>query len=220
MHSLETGRRAARPWCALALGVLANAAPQPEVRTALRAAMKRDKNREHVPAYLLASGLARDRRALPEIRKTFFEAKNAQVRIAAAHALALIRGPAVRAELLKPLPTIHCTFQRGAIAEVLGYIGNPDDTKLLGEMLDGTNDTRERTKIAAALGHIGTPAAVELLFGAAADEARDIRVRGTALRALGQMLTDRPTHTLAHLVARSNYVTLPDWFRNIAGLTL
>jgi len=220
IHSLQTGKKSARPWCALALGLLAHDAPDRLVRSTLREAMARDKNREHVGAYLIASGLARDAQALPAIRKQFFDAKSAHVRIAATHALALIRGDAIRAELLKPLPTLTCTFQRGAIAEVLGYLGNPDDTKVLAEMLEKTNDTRERAKITAALGNIGTPAAVDLLFAVAADKARDIRVRGTALRALGEMLTEHPTHTLARLVARSDYLSLPEWFRDAVALTL
>ena len=115
---------------------------------------------------------------------------------------------------------VRPAFQRMAIAEIFGYLGDENDCAMLLRMMTESNEAREQSAIATALGHLGSRDAIDGLFEIIGDTKRATLVRAAAIESLGQMLSENSRYVLKRLAGRSNYATLPDWFRLATVLTL
>ncbi|MEM7204771.1 MAG: HEAT repeat domain-containing protein [Planctomycetota bacterium] len=217
---LKSGRKSLRHWSALALGLLGREGDDELIRRRVRDARAAERNKSAVGAYLIASGLLRDRDSLPDLLEALTTSKSADVRIQAAQGLALIGGSAARRAIRERIKVDPCVYTQIALAEVLGFLGHPDDQVLLSEMLDEHRQDAHRARIVAAMGSIGTVEAYERVTEIAGADDEDQAVAASALNSLGQMLDATPGWTIADVCHRANYRLFQPWLYAAARLSL
>jgi HEAT repeat protein len=222
LRTMQKGRKALRPWAALALGLLGREQRSPAALRAVREGYLRENNRDARGAYLIASGLMRDGGAVTQLVDVLSSSKNATLRVYAAESLAMIGGDAARRALRRQLERDSCSETRVFLAEVLGYIGSPEDTELLRRTADESNNPMQKAGYVLALGYLGSLGAFETVRELATAKAgkESVEVRATAIDALGMMIGEHDAFVLAELGQRANYTMFPPWLAGAARLTL
>jgi HEAT repeat protein len=213
-HELEHGSAEARPWCALALGLLAEDSSDPAACAALRAGYAAEESRTARGAYLLALGIAGDVDAQQLMVKAL-AAKDAPTRAYAAQGLGILRLPGCRAALRAALPAESTPLVRSAMAQALALQGDPRDAELLLGELAAVRDPLVRGQLAAALGFHGSPEALDGLLAALGSQDLAGQGRAAALGALAVTLSGRDRLTLGAASAGADYVVFPGWFLEV-----
>jgi HEAT repeat protein len=210
-RELAQGPSQARPWCALALGILAERDGDAEACAALRKGYAREKNRTSRGAYLLALGIARDRGA-QELLIDALAASDSATRSYAAQGLGLLAVPAGREALRASLAVEGTPLVRTAMAQALALHGDPRDAGLLLSELRSVQSPLLRAQVAAALGFHGSSAAVDGLLASLRRSDLSGESRAAAVAALAVGLSGRDRMTLGAASAWSNYAAFPGWF--------
>jgi len=214
-RTMKTGPKVARPWCALALGVLARADDDDEARRVLMTAYSKERNRDARGAYLLAFGVARDPKAADLLRWELRESKSALDRSFAALSLGLIGGlesnGSSAGALREALEEETTPFTRSSIAQALGYLGEPVDARLLVDELRDANHPIIQVQLAAAAGFHGSVAVGEELVSLLKEEGSSATARASALQALGMLLDSERPFLLAALSSKANFSVFPTW---------
>jgi HEAT repeat protein len=222
LRVLQSGETGTRKWAALGLGLWARRAPAGDetVGKAIRDALAREKNRESVPAYWLASGLARDEGARTAIREGLWRAADPRTRMYAATALAMIGGEASARALRERLPEETSSLARVGIAQALGYLGLPEDAPRIAEVLVQLREPGLQGLAATALSfHAGVEDFRALNEIARGEEGSPVR-RASAVEGLGMLLGGSPPLVLAEASRQSNYTVFTDWVKEMLQTTL
>lgn len=220
LTKLRRAPRAQRTWCALALALHSRRDPDSAIRRAIREARQRARNQEHVAAYLVASGIARDTEAVPGLVRDLFEGKSALIRTSAAEALAMIGGRDAREALLARVDVDGCRETRAVIAQVLGLLGHAGDAARIAGVLDKTKNPSVRAGLATALGYLGHVNACRMLEKIIDDPAESPMVRAAAIEGIACSVSDKPSFVLASLVPTSNFVGFPAWLERFIWSSL
>jgi HEAT repeat protein len=211
MHVLESGDRTARPWCALALGILAREADDDIARTALRVHMSGERNQESLGAFLLAAGIALDRQAVEEQVLALERSASGRTRMHAALALSMGKEARAVEALRGALATESTPLVRIVIAQALAHVGEARDVPLLLGVLGDLVEADYQPQVAAAFGSHGS---LEMLRALAAllegDELRAIG-RAAAVQAVGILLDEARPFRITELCQRANFMVFPDW---------
>jgi HEAT repeat protein len=210
VRELERGQAAMRPWCALALGVLAEGGDDALARAALRDAHAKEKVRTSRAAYLLAFGIARDVDAEGILRDAL-AAKDTSTRFYAAQGLGLLRTTRGREALRAALLNEETPLVRTALAQALALQGNALDVEVLLGELDRAKNPLLRGQIAAALGLFGQRQAVDGLLARLDGQSLAADSRAAALGALAIGLSGRDRITLGGASAWSDHAAFPGW---------
>jgi len=226
LRSIRTGPKTLRPWAALGLGLFARQhtgddadLPDADVVDALRRAYRDEKSRHARGAHLIALGMARDTGSVHEFDKNLNDARTAITRIAAAEALALLGRDFARTRILTSLAIKPDHATRAALAEVLGYIGQPRDSRVLVSLLAQATPT-EMSRLGRGLGVLASPESHAPLRGIIADRNRRAIVRATAIEALALMFSEHRGLNLAELAQNANFLMFSGWLARIADLNL
>ncbi len=224
LKNLQRGRRALRPWAAIGLGLLARQAGQKgrdeTALNALRQAYRSERNRGSRGAYLLALGLARDAASVHELAHAVREAKVPADRTAAGHALALLGAEFARPVVRDHLRTDPRHIARAALAEVLGYVGEPEDAKILIGLFQKTGRADDLPQIARAIGMLPSREAYLTMLGIVRAKSMPAWFKATAIDALGMMLSKHRRFHLAELAHNANFTIFPDWTTRVFHLDL
>ena len=210
-EELAHGEDGARPWCALALGILAEDGGDDTACAALRAGYARERNRTARGAYLLALGLARDPRA-EELLVAALAAKDGATRYYAAQGLGLLRSARAHEALRSALSSETTPGVRASVAQALALQGDPRDAELLLGELAAVKSPLLRGQLAAALGFHGSTAAIGGLLAVLRSDDLAGESRAAAVSALAVGLSGRDRMTLGAASAWANYAVFPGWF--------
>ncbi|MHC4845991.1 MAG: HEAT repeat domain-containing protein, partial [Planctomycetota bacterium] len=189
---MTDGDSTSRPWAAIALGILARAGNDDVARKIIRSGLEQGSDHSARGAYMLASGIARDRAAGATLSGLVAEAKDPRQRMFAALALAMSNAPEARGALLEQIETESSPLPRVALAQALGLMGVPDDSGVLVETLRDISVPDLQELVAVALGFHGTEGSVQGLMEIVRDDDTGATARGAALDALGLMLDTSP----------------------------
>jgi len=224
LRNLQRGRRVLRPWAAIGLGLLVRQNKQKarddNVVSALRQAYRSERNRGSRGAYLLALGLARDEASVHELAEVVHRAERPADRAAAGHALALIGADFALPVVRNHLRTDPRHMARAVLAEVLGYIGEPTDARLLISLFENTGRADDLPQIARAIGMLPSREAYQMMLAIVRAEAMANWFKATAIDALGMMLSRHRQFHLAELAHNANFTTFPDWTARVFTLDL
>jgi HEAT repeat protein len=214
VRELERGPASVRPWCALALGVLAGEGGDAEACEVLRAGYEREKVRSSRGAYLLALGIARDGEAEALLRDALL-AKDAPTRAYAAQGLGLLVTAGSRGALRAALVAEETPLVRTAVAQALALQGDPRDVEMLLNELDRARSPLLRGQIAAALGFHGSREAIAGLLERLERDTLQGESRAAALGALAIGLSGRDSIALGEASAWSNHAVFPGWLQEM-----
>jgi HEAT repeat protein len=209
-RELEHGPVAMRPWCALALGILAERDDDAEACALLRAAYPDENVRSARGAYLLAMGIGRDTDAA-DLLIAALAAKDAPTRAHAALGLGLIGGERARTALRTVLVAETTPIVRTSAAQALALQHQPADADVLLRELASARSPLLRAQVAAALGLHGTPEAVHGLLAALEGDGLAGESRAAACAGLAVALSGRDRIALGTVSAWSDYTAFPTW---------
>jgi len=208
---IDEGSSGARPWAALALGILARSGDDDVARKAILAGLDVESDHSARGAYMLACGIARDREAGGALAGLVAESKDPRQRMFAALALAMSNAPEAHGVLRAQLETESSPLPRVALAQALGLIGVPDDAGVLVETLRDISVPDLQVLIAVALGFHGTEESMAGLMEIVRDDDTGATARGAALDALGLMLDASPGLQLVEASSSANFDVFPGW---------
>lgn len=218
---LEEGPKSLRAWAAIGLGIAARQDPtDEESREALRAAVKREKNREAKGAYFLALGIARDLPSLKTLDHALVDGSSYEIRSAAAMGLGMLEDEKATDALRARLEKDHCEYTRAAIAEAIGFVGDHTDNTRLAESYQSMKVFENQRQAAIALGLHGQRNSVEELIHVVQDAKRPAPERAAAIDALQVVLGKKPSLTLAKLLRQSNFLVYPPPLISIRSVLL
>ncbi|MCC6407635.1 MAG: HEAT repeat domain-containing protein [Planctomycetes bacterium] len=217
---LAKGASNLRPWAALGLGVLASSRDDPVAREALRRSSGAERNADGLGAHWIASGLARDAAAVPQIARALATHADPRQRMYAATALALIDDAAARAALRERIDHERSPLVRVALAQALGHCGEPSDAPSLFAVMGDLREPNLQGLAAVAMAFHGSDAAVGGLAGIARAESTPSASRAAALNGLGMLLGRRPPLVLSHASRHSNYTLYEDWLQDVLQVSL
>ena len=207
---LEEGPKTLRAWAAIGLGIAAREDPTDDrSREALRASLKREKNREAKGAYYLALGIAKDMESLRALDHALVDGSSYEIRSAAAMGLGMLEDEKATDALRARLEKDHCEYTRAAIAEAIGFVGDHTDNTRLAESYQSMKVFENQSVTALALGLHGQRSSVEELIHVVQDEERSTLERAAAIDALQVVLGKKPSLTLARLLRQSNFLVFP-----------
>ncbi len=207
---LADGPSGARPWCALALGILARQDEDTAARRAVRKGLETEANRDHRGAYLLAAGIGRDPDAY-EMLAGALTGKDPALRAYAALGLGLTGDPRGRRALHAALTEESSPTARAAMAQALALHGDDRDAGVLLEELRGAKNPVVQGQIAVALGFHGTHAAAKGLAEELEGSKLSDGSRAAATEALGILLSRRDHLALGEISSRANFTLFPFW---------
>ncbi len=210
VDTLEKSSSNLRPWSAIALGLFARAEDDEVARDAIRKGIAKEKNRESKAAYLLALGLAEDMNALPILRHELGSG-SAEMRLYAAHGLALLGDEAGCAPLRKALAKEKTPYTRVVMAQSLGSLGDSKDADALLDLLENLPHADLRAQIAVALGLNGSVEALDGLTARMAANELPSAARAGALDAVGMILGSEPGLVLTQVSSGANFTAFPNW---------
>jgi HEAT repeat protein len=211
VNVMSEGASTARPWAALALGILARGSDDEVARAAILTGMDAESDHSARGAYMLASGIARDRSAGQALSTHVAESKDPRQRMFAALALAMSTAPEAHGALRTQLEIESSPLPRVALAQALGLIGLPDDSSVLVQTLRDISVPDLQELVAVALGFHGTEGSVEGLMEIVRDDDTGATARGAALDALGLMLDSSPGLQLVDASSSANFDVFPGW---------
>lgn len=217
LRVLKRGDKPMRPWAALALGVLARRSGDGEAMAAIRKGLRADANHDQHGAYVIASGIALDTRAIPTLRDMLVDSPDPRMRMFAAHGLGLMEDDESRKVLLNQLEDEPWSFARAAIAQSLGHIGHEDDGELVVQTLREIRDPQLQSYVASAVGFHGTPEALDGLIDVLRDDEVAGEARAAAVDAIGLLLDGEPGMLLSEVASASNFRTFPRWMSELLG---
>jgi HEAT repeat protein len=220
LEVLENGEHTMRPWCALALGILARGTEDAGVRSALRAKTADVNTHDDLAAFWIASGLLQDHEATPALVKGLTAAADPRHRMYAATALGLIGDEAALAALRSRLLTEDSDMVQVAIAQSLGFVGAAADAPALLETLNALRNPDLQAQVASAMGFHGTEAALRGLQQLAAAKDVPALTTSSAIDGLGMILSRSMPLTLAEASRQSNYTLFSDWVEDLFQNTL
>lgn len=213
-HELDRGHRAQRPWCALALGVLARESGEADdltrVREVLRREVLRQKNQDWRGAYVIAMGLARDLESQDFLLEELAGA-NLESRTMAALALGMLGTTEASEALREALAEERSPFARAALAQGLALVRAPDDIPSLVRSLHELRVPEEATQHAAAMSFHGSPELTPHLARIVEDTSSPAVTRAAAIQSIGILLDDVPSFRMAALARDTNYSVFPAW---------
>ncbi len=209
-----------RPWCALALGILARADDDAQARAALREAFEDERNASSRGAFLLAFGIAGDSASMETCARYLDTAGEPRLRMHAALAVAMIGGPRARSVLLERLADEESEPVRVVIGHGLGTLGDSRDAKHLVGLLRDLEDPALHPLTSVALGFHGTGEALMGLFEIARSPRTTYAGRAGALSALGMLLDERSSLELAQISVHANFTVFPYWVNDLLDVTL
>ena len=215
MLQLRRGENVDRPWAALGLGVLARATGDEVAMAAVRTGLGRESNADSRGAYVLASGLAGDPKAVKDLSERLVEAADPRQRMFAALSLGMIEDGSVRPLLLERLEEESWPPAHAAVAQAVGFLGHDDDSAVLVAALADLRDPTLRNQVTVAAGFHGSVDTVDGLMQLLRDRRTKDAARAAALDALGLLLDDQPGMLLAEVSADSNYEAFPDWVNSV-----
>ena len=210
-RTLDDGPATARPWAALALGLLARTHADDDARLALRAAVRRGPTTADAAAFALACGIARDGHATDWLTDTLVEGSAPRLRMTAALALGMGDAEETRPLLRERLTVESSPLVKAGLAQALGQFGEVEDAEVLLRTVRELNNPELQAQVAAAMGFHGTGAALEGLFALATDTQCAAAARAAAWDALGLLLDSRPGLMLADVSAGANFAVFPEW---------
>lgn len=221
---LEKGEGGLRRWAALGLGIDARAGSNAEsserIGQVIRAAQRRERNRESMGAYWLALGLARDVHSLDVLRSALEGASDARERMYAASALALIGGEEAARLLRERLTAERAPMARVAAANALGVLGAPEDVPAIVDVLHQLTQPSLQGLAAAAVADSATPAALIALTELARAETGSGVRRAAAIEGLGMILSPYSPLSLADVSCEANYTVFNEWLSAVFQTTL
>lgn len=206
---LKNGKKSHRPWCALALGILARGDDDAEARTVLRENFKRERNRGARGAWYLALGIGGATDALPLLEEGLIDGSTPETRSSAAFGLAMVGGEQARTLLLERLAEDPCPYTRAVIAQSLGYMGDARDSEVLVEALRSVKNPDLQSSVSLALGLHGSRKALEGLVAIAKSESSSRASRAAALEAVQMLVGTGPNLTLGDLLRQTNFAVFP-----------
>ncbi len=208
---LQKGRSLTRPWAALALGVLAREHDDNEARAALRAGLKKERNRDNRRAIALALGIAQDHDAVPDLIQRIQETSDVGSRVAYGYALGLIGDTSAAPVLRAALEVERASLPRSELAQALAVLRVDSDIPDLVESLRQANDPDASVQSAAALSFHGSLLSVPLLLEALKD-ANSPQAEAAALLAIGLVLDAGQPFAIAEELRDRNPFVAPGWF--------
>lgn len=215
-EQLEDGPITARPWAALALGVLARDGDS-EASKLLREAELGDRD---LGAKAIALGLSRDPAALAFLREELTEAGSPSRRAYAASGLALLGTDAARFALLECLENESSELVRANAAQGLGSMGHAEDASFLLRELRRAPSGPLQAVTAAGVGFHGSADAVDGLVEMLGDDSLSASGRAAVVQALGILLDRRPGLLFPAIGRDTNFTALPDWALRVLRMTL
>jgi len=211
IRDLERGPRSLRPWCGLALGLLARRLDDQPARDALRKAFASESNLDSAGAFLIASGLAGDPLAIPAQEEVLCESSSALARLNAAQALGLTRDPLGAEALRRALPGERTPLVRIAIVSSLAYAGDEADVPLLLEFLGELRHAGYQPHVACAVGTHGTVAMARGVIDALEETDLATTPHAAAVQGLGILLMDGDPFTVIEACQNTNFTIFPYW---------
>ncbi|MFT5290785.1 MAG: HEAT repeat protein [Planctomycetota bacterium] len=216
---LEKGRSLDRPWAALALGVLAREHDDNEARAALRAGLKKERNRDNRRAIALSLGIAQDHDAVPDLIQRIQETRDVGSRVAYGYALGLIGDASAAPVLRAALEVERASLPRSELAQALATLRVDSDIPDLVESLRKANDPDASVQSAAALSFHGSLLSVPLLLEALGD-ANSPQAEAAAILAIGLVLDAGQPFAIAEELRDRNPFVAPAWFMRATQTTL
>lgn len=220
IDALETGDGMERPWAALALGLVAHADSDPRATLALREGVAAEKRAADRGAYWLALGLARDASALDILRTALEEATDADSRMYAAQALAMLRGEEARASLLASIASERSSLARSQIALALGILGEPGDVDPIAQVLVSVTAPELQAQVASAMAFHGSTEALHRLGVLCMDDRTSDTQRAASIDALGMLMSQVAPLAFGKATRSSNLTMFGDWLAQTATTTL
>jgi HEAT repeat protein len=212
---LGSGDKASRPWCALALGLVARGMQDNEVRAAVRKASAQTKTSEERGAYWIAAGLLQDSEAVPGIIEGLQSTGDPRQRVYAATALGMIADQASVTTLRQRIHKEDSDTVRVAIALALATLGRSEDAPLMIETFRAFANPEMQTLAAGAMGFHGTPESLRCLLELAAADDGSALTTTAAIESIGLMLSRSTPYSLADASRQSNYTNFSDWVVNL-----
>jgi HEAT repeat protein len=218
--ALAKGNANVRPWAAIGLGLCSRASDDQLARDVLRAAIAVERNHEVLPAYWLASGLARDVDSVDRIAQLFPKITDPWHRTYAATALALIGDDRAHAALLARAAVEPSPLARVAILQALGYLGRPEDAPRMIEILKSLREPELEALAAIGMGFHGTSEALSGLSSVISDAGTPSAARAAAFDGLGILLGRSEPFELSRATRNSNYTLYESWLDEVFQVTL
>ncbi len=210
VHALRYGPKSARPWGALALGILSEKDGDQEAMKELRTAFSREKNANARGAYLLAFGISRDTKAHGILRLEL-TGKSDMSRANAALGLALSGDAEAGASLRRAFDKEPSPFAKSTIAQALGILGETEDVDLLISAMQEVDDPILVVQYAASLAFHGSAPSAASVLEALADERLAAAMKAGLVQALGMILDETPPFRFLALSSDANFAAFPDW---------
>lgn len=217
---LREGPKSSRSWCALALGILAREGDDALARSAIRAGLGREKNREFRGAYYLAMGIARDLDARALLIDALKNGSSYELRSGAAMALGMLGTPEGHQALREQLERDSCEYTRADIAEALGFAGEYGDSPQLARALDSMKQEPNQRVAALALGLHGQRRSVEKLIALVRDPEQEAGRRAAAIDALQVVLGAEPSLAVGDMLRQSNFLVFQPTLIKIRNVLL
>ncbi|MHC5210543.1 MAG: HEAT repeat domain-containing protein [Planctomycetota bacterium] len=211
VETLQQGDAASRPWAALALARLGRTEEDPIAREALRHAAANERSESARLALMLASGIARNPEAVPEMVARLRGSGSGRERALAAIALSLTADEAGKLALRERMAAERSDDVLAYLAEALSAYGDADDVPALSAVLTDGNTAHHALRCARALAEHGTPEAEQALIAAIEDRATPPVVRAAAIEALGLALDAHVGPVLIETAWYCNFDVLPSW---------
>lgn len=196
---LVRGAGVARPWAALAMGVLAKGLaarelpPPGELGSAVRSALRGSDSPQEAGAYCIAAGLLGDPAAQPLILKHLQKTRNATVRSHAAVGLALLPARETVGDIDAALKeAAHRPELVESLAVAKALLGERQAVHEIATQLTSAQAMESRMATLIALGRIGDVRAIEPLAEAVGRPTLPSEVRAVAITALGMVAEPEP----------------------------
>jgi len=216
LHQLLEGKRAVRPWAALALGVLGHGLASqgqtldPEVELSLRTAIATNRTTDGLGAYAIAAGLLRSAECVEPLLRHLRDVRNDAVRAHCALGLGMIGDQRAVEGLTAAILERRCSpGLRAELGLALGLLGEGGSVGALKERLEASRDLEERIGIVRALAGIGDDAALEVLVGRYSDEQVEPSERAVIAVGLGMLCDSDVVPWHARLARGTNYHACP-----------
>jgi len=220
LQVLKDGESGMRKWAALALGIAGRTEKDSEAARAIREAATREKSREALAAYWIASGLGRDELARPSIRDGLENASDPRQRMYASTALALLGGEASEQALAGRLDADDSTLVQASIAAALGYLGRRQDAPALASVIQRLREPGLQGLTATALSFHGSVEAFLALSEMGRTTTGSPVRRAAAIEGLGMMLGDSQPLLFAEVSRQANYTVFTEWMKGLFQVTL
>lgn len=192
MNELTKGKTGAKPWAALALGVMerslsdAKHQTSADVRFTLRNALKEAKSPVEVGAYAIAVGLIKDQEAKDVLQEKLASISDDEARGYVAVGAGLVDDQAS----VEPIQEIirKSKYKPDLLKSAAIGLGLLGDKKILDELITMLGDASalsSQAAISSALGFIGDARSIDPLIKMLQDKQKTDRARGFAAVALG-----------------------------------